>query len=110
MAEQKDKETDAVEGQFKRNLDHILIGNGDGPEITVGKIKLKFRRKAPVRALAVLVNSDNQVNGMIQYIQMSLKKGQEAAFEQLIDDIDISGLSEILEALGEGYTSFPVAS
>ena len=97
-------------GQFKRNLTHILIGSGKGPELTIGETVLSFKAKAPVKALAALVSNDNKVDGMKQYILLALKKGQEEAFEAVLDDIDIEGLGEILEALGEGYTSFPEAS
>lgn len=113
MAEAKDKtqENAAVLEQFKRNLDHILIDpETKGPEITVGSTVLTFKPKAPVRALARLVGETNRVEGMTEYINKTLVPGQEAAFDALLDEIDIDGLAEILNALGEGYTSFPKPS
>lgn len=112
MADQAKKEAEGavITEQFKRNLDHILIGSAGGPEITIGDTVLTFRKKAPVTALAILVGEENRVEGMKGYIRKALLKGQEEAFEELLDDVDIDGLGEILAALGEGYTSFPAQS
>lgn len=113
MAEPKDKtnENAAVLEQFKRNLGHILIDSTKvGPEITVGDTVLTFKAKAPVNALAKLIGATNRVDGMIDYLNRTLVPGQEEDFESLLDHIDIEGLSEILNALGEGYTSFPEKS
>lgn len=107
MANDKTQENDTILAQFKRNLDHIAIGAEAGPEISVGDIVLTFRKKAPVSALAKLVGTDNRIEGMIDYIKRTLVPGQEEAFEQLLDNIDMEGLAEILNVLGEGYTSFP---
>jgi len=97
--------------QFKRNLDSILIDPVTaGPELTFGDIVLTFKTKAPVKALAALISTDNQVDGMLTYIRLCLVKGQEAALESLIEETDIAGLGAILEALGEAYTSFPSKS
>lgn len=115
----KAKETEAVLGQFKRNLTHILISEQKekgkpkkGPELTFGKIKLNFKVKPPVAALAHLIGDDNRVDGMRNYILGALVEGQaqEDLFTTLLNDIDIDGLGEILNALGEGYTSFPEKS
>ena len=106
----KAKESEVVLDQYKKNLTHILIGQEKGPEITIGETVLTFRKKAPVKALAALIGNENRVDGMEQYIQRALVKGQEEAFEALLDDIDVEGLGEILNALGEGYTSFPAQS
>jgi hypothetical protein len=97
--------------QFRRNLDQIRIDPvAKGPELTIGDITLDFRKKAPVKALAALVSSTDQVQGMLTYIKLCLKPGQEAALEALLEEIDIEGLGEILNALGEAYTSFPEKS
>lgn len=107
----KDKEHEATHEQFKRNLDHILIDSDvAGPEITLGATVLRFRSKAPVKALAKLIGGENRIDGMEGYIKDCLVKGQEEAFETLLDDIDIDGLAAIINALGEGYTSFPEPS
>lgn len=104
-----ESESKVVQEQFRRNLDHILIGSGNktGPELTIGDTVLRFRAKAPVKALAALISDDNRVQGMITYILGVLEPGQEEAFMALLDSIDIEGLGEILEKLAEGYTSFP---
>lgn len=97
--------------QFRRNLDHILIDNDKiGPEVTVGNTVLRFKAKPPVKALSALIGATNRVEGMITYIGKTLVPGQEEALDTLLDDIDIEGLAEILNALSEGYTSFPEKS
>jgi hypothetical protein len=107
----KTKENEVALEQFRKNLDHILIdGKKVGPEITIGDTVLKFKAKAPVKALAALIGADNRVQGMETYIRKTLVPGQEEAFDALLEDIDIEGLAEILNALGEGYTSFPEKS
>jgi hypothetical protein len=107
----KEKEQEEVLVQFKRNLDHIQINTKElGPELTIGKTVLKFKTKPPVSALGALVGNENRVQGMEQYIEKCLLAGQEDAFTAILDEIDIEGLSEILNALGEGYTSFPEKS
>lgn len=104
----KTKENEITFEQFKRNLDHIQIDHEkQGPEITVGNTVLTFKAKPPVSALGALIGNENRVEGMIQYISKTLVPGQLPEFNALLDDIDIEGLSEILSALGEGYTSFP---
>lgn len=106
-----ESESKVVQDQFRRNLDHILIGSGDiGPELTIGDTVLRFKSKAPVKALAALIGDDNRVQGMITYILGVLQPGQEEAFTTLLDSIDVEGLGEILEKLAEGYTSFPAQS
>lgn len=111
MANTKEQESDVVHEQFRRNLSSILIDKTIvGPEITVGETVLRFRSKAPVKALAKLIGSENRIDGMAGYIRETLVKGQEEAFDLLMDDIDLDGLAEIINALGEGYTSFPEKS
>jgi hypothetical protein len=107
MANDKTQENETVLAQFKRNLDHIAIGAVAGPEITVGDVVLTFKAKAPVSALAKLVGTDNRIEGMIEYIKLTLVPGQDEALEALLGNVDIEGLAEILNVLGEGYTSFP---
>ena len=43
---------------------------------------------------------------MQDYIRKTLVKGQEEAFEALLEDIDAEGLAAIINAVGEGYTNF----
>lgn len=107
MADDREKEGEVVLAQFKRNLSHILGTGVKGPEITVGDTVLTFKAKAPVTALADLIGNENRVNGMKAYIRQTLVPGQEEAFESLLELIDIEGLSEILNVLSEGYSSFP---
>lgn len=103
----KTKEQEVVLTQFKRNLDHILLDHSKvGPEITVGDTVLRFKAKASVKALAALVGNDNRVEAMTDYIRQTLAPGQEEALDALLDNISLDGLAEILNALGEGYTSF----
>lgn len=103
-------ETETVLAQFKRTLDHLLIGDGAGPEITVGDITLRFKKAAPVSALAALIADENRIAGMEAYLRKTLLPGQDDALTYLLDNVDIAGLSEILDALGEGFTSFPEKS
>lgn len=111
MATAKEAESSKIHEQFKRNLDHILIDAKEvGPELTVGKVVLTFRAKVPVKALARLISSDDRIGGMEEYIRKSLLAGQDEKLDQIMDDIDIDGLAEIVNALGEAYTSFPVPS
>lgn len=111
MAEDNEQEVSVVGEQFKRNLSHILINTDThGPEITIGLDVFRFKSKAPVSALAALIGDDNRVEGMKKYLAGALEPGQEEAFTSLLDKIDLNGLSEILNVLGEGYTSFPAQS
>lgn len=104
-------EQDVTISQFKRNLDHIRINPVEaGPELTIGDITLVFKRKAPMKALIALVDSQSQISGMTEYIRLTLVKGQEAALETLLEEIDVEGLGEVLNALTEAYTSFPEKS
>lgn len=106
--------TEAVNGQFVRDLSHILIPEteeGDapkGPLITIGDFKLQFKERAPVNALGHLI--EGGLEGMRKYIGLSLEEGAKPDFEAVQNRIDIDGLGEILNALGEGYTSFPAKS
>lgn len=107
----KEKEGEVVLEQFRRNLDHILIKTDVlGPELTIGSTKLQFKASAPVSALASLIGDENRVEGMRKYLLGALVAGQEEAFTLLLDSIDIDGLGEILNVLGEAYTSFPAKS
>lgn len=111
MSDTPPTEESVATDQFRRNLDQIRIDPvAAGPELTIGDIVLNFRKKAPVKALAALVGTTDQVQGMLAYIRMCLKPGQEELVETLLGEIDIEGLGEILNALGEAYTSFPEKS
>lgn len=114
MAEkiEKPKEAEAVASQFKRNLDHILIGSEAGPEITVGKWTLTFKTKGSVKATAELVGGENRVEAMKGYVRNNLvdDPAVRAAFDELLSHIGIEGLGEIIAVLGEAYTSFPEKS
>ena len=108
----EDPKTTVQLAQFKRDLSHILIKSDSahmGPEITIGPYTLQFKEKVPVAALAELVGNDDRVAGMRQYIKLSLV-GDPTPFDEVLTQIDLEGLGEILEALGEGYTSFPAKS
>lgn len=105
---------EATTTQFKRDLSHILIHEAEGEEaqagplITIGKYNLQFKEKAPVNALGHLI--EGGLEGMRKYILMSLVDSAKPDFEEVQNHIDIDGLGEILNALGEGYTSFPAQS
>lgn len=110
-ATEKNAEAKVVHEQFKRNLDHILIDNSAvGPEFTIGGWTLKFRSKVPVRALAKLINTEDRIEGMTAYIRGALVDGQDDALNAIVELTDIEGLSEIVNVLGEAYTSFPAKS
>lgn len=111
MATDKTVESEAIHVQFKRNLDHILIDAKEvGPELTVGKTVLTFRAKVPVKALARLIGTEDRIGGMEAYIRTSLTAGQDEKLDEIMDNVDIDGLAEIVNALGEAYTSFPEPS
>lgn len=105
-----DKETEVSVAQFKRTMNHLLITEEGGPELTIGDRTIKFKKKAPVAALQSLLGEENNVAGMIGYIKNCLAKDQEGAIEFLVNDIDLEGLSEVLNWLNEAYTSFPEKS
>lgn len=107
MAEETDPEQEVVQAQFRRTIEHIVIGTDAGPEITVGDIVLRFKKSAPVSALAALLANENRVAGMETYIRKTLLPGQDEELNKLLDNIDIAGLAQVLDALGEGFTSFP---
>lgn len=113
--EQEDAKAEAVLGQFKRDLSHLIIHATEkdqkpkGPLIVVGPYNLQFKEKAPLSALIKLINSDNQISAMREYVELCLE-GDPLPFIELLDNIDIEGLGEIVGALGEGYTSFPAKS
>lgn len=102
-----DQENEVVQAQYKRTLENILIGNEAGPEITVGDTVLRFKKSSPVSALAALLATENRVAGMEAYLRKTLLPGQDEALNTVLDNVDIEGLSKILDALGEGLTSFP---
>jgi hypothetical protein len=108
----KVKETEVVSEQFKRNLDHILIGDEVGPELTIGKYKLTFKAKGSVKAIAHLIGDENRVEAMQEYVRGCLvdDPAVQAAFEELLGKIDMDGLGAIIGVLGEAYTSFPEKS
>lgn len=105
---------EAVNSQFVRDLSHILIPETEegeqpkGPRITIGTFNLQFKERAPVNALGHLI--EGGLEGMRKYIGLSLEDSSKPDFESVQSRIDIDGLGEILNALGEGYTSFPAKS
>lgn len=96
--------------QFVRDLSHILIPETEegetpvGPLIVLGPYNLQFKERAPVNALGHLI--EGGLEGMRKYILGSLEDSAKPDFEKVQDRIDIDGLGEILNALGEGYTNF----
>lgn len=105
---------EAQNAQFVRDLSHILIPETEegkqavGPLITLGSYKLQFKERAPVNALGHLI--EGGLEGMRKYVLLTLEEGSRADFEAVQNRIDIDGLGEILNTLGEGYTSFPAKS
>lgn len=99
--------------QFSRDLSHILIHETEpgaeaaGPLLTIGTYQLQFKEATTVEALARLVQGG--IDGMRDYVLLSLE-GDPADFESLLGKITIDGLGEIINALGEGYSSFPAKS
>lgn len=112
--EDGDKKLEAQNAQFVRDLSHILIPETEegtdarGPLIVIGPYKLQFKVEAPVNALAHLI--EGGLDGMRQYVQLTLESASKADFETVEGKIGVNGLGEILNALGEGYTSFPAQS
>lgn len=106
----------AKHAQFKRDLSHLLMEESDpadpkrvpiGPVLTLGKYELTFKPKAPVDALAHLIQGG--LEGMRNYVLLCIE-GDPSDFLAVQSRIDIDGLGEIITNLGEGYTSFPAKS
>jgi hypothetical protein len=119
MADEKESKKsipdEVTAAQFARDLSHILIQHTPkgavpkGPKITLGGYELQFMEKAPVAALAELIGNENRVEGMKNYIRLTLEDGADD-LDELFKVIDMDGLGEIINVLGEAYTSFPAKS
>lgn len=101
--------------QFRKDLTHVLMhqtGEGEkaaGPLIVLGTYELQFKERAPLSALAELINGG--LEGMRNYVLLSLEnEDSRTDFASIQNLIDIDGLGEIINALGEGYSSFPEKS
>ena len=110
----EDPKAVASMGQFHRDLSYLLMDEATegeeplGPVITLGSYVLQFKQKAPVNALGHLI--EGGLNGMRQYVLLCLEDFSKADFQNVQNRIDVDGLGVILNALGEGYTSFPAKS
>lgn len=94
---------------LKRNLSHFLISTSAvaGPEIVFGETTLKFKSKAPAKAMAILLGENDRVNALKGYINECLVPESKKDFEELLSDVPLDALNAIVEILSEAYTSFP---
>ena len=93
---------------LERNLTHFLISarKETGPKLTFGKKVLVFKPAIPSTAMTELVANDNKIEGLRNYIRLSLKDESQADFDELLSDIPIEALNAIVEVLSEAATPF----
>lgn len=95
---------------LERNFSHMLISAQEeegktGPKITFGEKVLVFRPQIPATAMTELLsNQDNKVEGLQNYIRISLKEECREDFEALQDDLPLDALNKIAEVISEAAT------
>src|SRR5690348_4751578 len=94
---------------LERNFSHMLISAQEeegktGPKITFGEKTLVFRPQIPATAMTELLSNDNKVEGLRNYIRISLKEESREDFEALQDDIPLEALNKIVEVISEAAT------
>lgn len=104
--------TEATTKQFRRDLSHILIDLEGGPEIVLGEDVLRFKSAITLDALAELLSeTNNRLDAMRNYVNLALASEEDRqAFAKYSGRLDMDGLGEIINVLGEAYTSFPEKS
>lgn len=97
--------------ELKRNLSHILASATDeGPELTIGDTILKFKPRVTFGAYTRLQAGLNDEESdkfqvMVKYVKQLLASDPDE-FEALLDEIDVSGVGEIVGAISEIYAGF----
>lgn len=91
---------------LERNLSHLLISSSkeNGPKLTFGKTQLVFKSQIPTTAMAELIANENKIEGLRNYIRLSLLPQYREAFDQLQDDIPLDALNTIVGILSEAAT------
>lgn len=107
-AEDTTQQTQALRA-LERNFTHMLISSQEeegktGPVITFGKTVLTFRPAVPATAMTELLSNDNKVEGLKNYIRLTLQEGSRDGFEALQDDIPLDALNKIVETISEAST------
>lgn len=94
---------------LKRNLSHFLISSMEevGPEIQFGETVLKFKPQVPATAMNELIGSENKLQGLQNYIRLSLLEESKADFDAILDDVPLDALNAIVEIVSEAAAPFP---
>lgn len=91
---------------LERNFTHMLISSikETGPIITFGDTVLTFKPAVPATAMTELLSNDNKLEGLKNYIRLSLQEDSRDGFEALQDDLPIDALNKIVEVISEAAT------
>jgi hypothetical protein len=109
-AEDTTQSTRALQA-LERNFSHMLISaqeaeGATGPKITFGEKLLTFRPQVPATAMTELLSNDNKVEGLKNYIRLTLQEDSREDFEALQDDLPLEALNKIVEVISEASTPF----
>lgn len=104
-AQDTTQQTQALKA-LERNFSHMLISSHEaagetGPQITFGETVLVFRPAVPSTAVAELLGNDDKVQGLRNYIRLTLKPESRDDFEALQDDLPLDALNKIVEVISE---------
>ena len=105
-AEDTTKQTQALQA-LERNFSHMLISAQEadgktGPKITFGEDKvLVFRPAIPSTAMTELLSNENKIEGLRNYIRLTLQPESRDLFEELQDDLPLDALNKIVETISE---------
>lgn len=93
-----------------RNLSHILISRRSEdliPAFTIGDTDYMIFPRIPADAIIRLTTADSTVVGMRDYILLNLGiPEQQEEFKSLMGQIDVEGLSQIIEEIVAKTTPF----
>ena len=110
-AEDTTQQTQALRA-LEKNFTHMLISAQEaegktGPKVTFGEKVLVFRPAIPATAMAELLgNENNKIEGLRNYIRLSLQEESREDFEALQDDIPLDALNKLVEVISEAATPF----
>jgi hypothetical protein len=112
-AEDTTKQTQALQA-LERNFSHMLISSQEaegktGPKITFGDKVLTFRPAIPSTAMTELLGNDNKIEGLRNYVRLSLQPESRPTFEELQDDLPLDALNMIVETISEAAVPLDTA-
>lgn len=104
-AEDTTQQTQALQA-LERNFTHMLISAQEeegktGPIITFGDRKLVFRPAIPSTAMTELLSNDNKVEGLRNYLRLSLREESRETFDDLQGDLPLDALNKLVETISE---------